>query len=80
MALERIADGLLDRFCQREIFGPLGMAHTAFNPPAAWRWRTFRRRQMTSPFATASFKEKFSKNASVLGGVAGHAGSIRHRL
>ena len=34
IALERIADETLDRFCQRELFGPLGMAHSAFNPPA----------------------------------------------
>lgn len=32
-ALERIAEEPLDRFCQREIFGPLGMIHTTFNPP-----------------------------------------------
>ena len=32
-ALERIAGESLDLFCQREIFGPLGMSHTAFNPP-----------------------------------------------
>jgi CubicO group peptidase (beta-lactamase class C family) len=36
-ALERIAEESLDRFCQREIFGPLGMMHTTFNPPPAWR-------------------------------------------
>jgi serine-type D-Ala-D-Ala carboxypeptidase len=30
-ALERIAEESLDRFCQREIFGPLGMSHTTFN-------------------------------------------------
>jgi len=28
VALERIADETLDRFCQRELFGPLGLAHT----------------------------------------------------
>ncbi len=33
IALERVADEGLDRFCQREIFGPLGMTHTAYNPP-----------------------------------------------
>jgi serine-type D-Ala-D-Ala carboxypeptidase len=40
-ALERIAQGqneeTLDRFCRREIFGPLGLAHTTFNPPADLR-------------------------------------------
>jgi serine-type D-Ala-D-Ala carboxypeptidase len=32
-ALERIAGESLDAFCQREIFGPLGMVSTTFNPP-----------------------------------------------
>ncbi len=74
VALERIADESLDRFCQREIFGPLGMMHTAYNPPAAWRATipptandlTFRKRIIQG--------EVQDENASVLGGVAGHAG------
>lgn len=33
VALERISEEPLDHFCQREIFGPLAMAHTTFNPP-----------------------------------------------
>jgi serine-type D-Ala-D-Ala carboxypeptidase len=74
IALERLADESLDRFCQREIFGPLGMAHTAFNPPAAWRGQIpptvddqiFRQRVIQG--------EVQDENASVLGGVAGHAG------
>jgi serine-type D-Ala-D-Ala carboxypeptidase len=73
-ALERIADELLDGFCQREIFGPLGMAHTTFNPPSFWRSsipptaddQTFRKRIIQG--------EVQDENASVLGGVAGHAG------
>jgi len=32
-ALERLAGEPLDLFCRREIFGPLGMIHTTFNPP-----------------------------------------------
>lgn len=74
VALERIADEPLDRFCQREVFGPMGMLHTAFNPPAAWRElipptaddKTFRHRVIQG--------EVQDENASVLGGVAGHAG------
>ncbi len=38
-ALERIAEESLDRFCQREVFGPLAMTHTTFNPPAEMRPR-----------------------------------------
>ena len=74
VALERVADEGLDRFCQREIFGPLGMTHTAYNPPVGWRAsipptaddRTFRKRIIQG--------EAQDENASVLGGVAGHAG------
>jgi CubicO group peptidase (beta-lactamase class C family) len=74
VALERIAGEPLDRFCQREIFGPLGILHTTFNPPAAWRSRTvptaddqtFRKRVIQG--------EVQDENASVMGGVAPHAG------
>jgi serine-type D-Ala-D-Ala carboxypeptidase len=37
-ALERIAGEPFDRFSQREIFGPLAMANTTFNPPAEKRF------------------------------------------
>ncbi|MGB8112654.1 MAG: serine hydrolase domain-containing protein [Candidatus Sulfotelmatobacter sp.] len=37
IALERLADESLDRFCQREIFSPLAMTNTTFNPPAEIR-------------------------------------------
>jgi serine-type D-Ala-D-Ala carboxypeptidase len=33
IALERLADESLDRFTQREIFAPLAMTNTTFNPP-----------------------------------------------
>jgi CubicO group peptidase (beta-lactamase class C family) len=38
-ALERIAGESLDLFCQREIFGPLEMYNTTFNPPKVSRNR-----------------------------------------
>ena len=74
VVLERLADESLDAFCQREIFGPLGMTQTTFKPTAALRDsipptaddRTFRRRIIQG--------EVQDENASVLGGVAGHAG------
>jgi serine-type D-Ala-D-Ala carboxypeptidase len=73
-ALERVAAETLDRFCQREVFGPLGMAHTTYNPPPEARAkipptqddRTFRKRIIQG--------EVQDENASVLGGVAGQAG------
>ncbi len=72
--LERIADESLDRFCQRELFGALGMVHTMFNPPIALRGLipptvedcVLRHRLIQG--------EVQDQNASVLGGVAGHAG------
>jgi serine-type D-Ala-D-Ala carboxypeptidase len=74
IALERLADESLAVFCQREIFGPLGMAHTTFNPATALKDsipptaddRSFRHRVIQG--------EVQDENASVLGGVAGHAG------
>jgi CubicO group peptidase (beta-lactamase class C family) len=74
IALERLADESLDRFCQREIFAPLTMTNTTFNPPAEIRKqipptcddRTFRNRIIQG--------EVQDENASVLGGVAAHAG------
>jgi serine-type D-Ala-D-Ala carboxypeptidase len=74
IVLERLADESLDIFCQREIFGPLGMTHTTFNPTQALKDcipptaddRTFRHRIIQG--------EVQDENASVLGGIAGHAG------
>ena len=98
VALERLADEPLDTFCQREIFGPLGMSHTTFNPPKAWKDQivptadesgrdecgtdTLVRQPLTSPAHSPASKfrdrvvqgEVQDENASVLGGVAGHAG------
>lgn len=72
--LGRIAGEPLDVFCNREIFHPLGMSDTRFNPPTEWKSRIpptvddqqFRRRVIQG--------EVHDENASVMGGVAGHAG------
>jgi CubicO group peptidase (beta-lactamase class C family) len=74
VALERLADESLDRFCQREIFSPLAMTNTTFNPPPDVRGKipptqddqTFRKRIIQG--------EVQDENASVLGGVAPQAG------
>src|SRR5208282_3770492 len=74
VALARLADESLDAFCQREIFGPLGMTHTTFHPAPALKDsipptdddRTFRHRIIQG--------EVQDENASVLGGIAGQAG------
>lgn len=74
VVLERLADETLDVFCQREVFGPLGMTHTTFRPAQALKQsipptaddRRFRHRIIQG--------EVQDENASLLGGVAGHAG------
>jgi len=74
VVLERLADESLDVFCQREIFGPLGMTHTTFNPAHALK-------DSIPPTADdSSFRHRIiqgevqDENASVLGGIAPHAG------
>ena len=74
LALEKLAGESLDSFCAREIFGPLAMTATGFCPPAS-------RRSEIPPTADArDFRARIiqgevnDENASVLGGVAGHAG------
>ena len=87
VALERIAGEALDRFSQREVFGPLAMTRTSFNPPAGLRGQIPPTADETSPAAITEDKSTRStfrkriiqgevqdENASVLGGVAGHAG------
>ena len=74
LALERLADASLDRFCQREVFGPLGMTRTTFNPPKAWRDVSVPTADDQSLRHRVIQGEVQDENASVLGGVAGHAG------
>jgi CubicO group peptidase (beta-lactamase class C family) len=86
VALERIAEESMDVFCQREIFGPLGMRNTTFNPPADLRWgiaptadeRTHAPEEGSKTRSTFRNRiiqgEVQDENAFVLGGVAGHAG------
>jgi CubicO group peptidase (beta-lactamase class C family) len=64
----------LDLFTRQEVFTPLGMTQTRFNPPPEWKPRippteddrTFRKRIIQGAVN--------DENASVMGGVAGHAG------
>jgi serine-type D-Ala-D-Ala carboxypeptidase len=74
VALERLADESLDTFCQREVFGPLGMSQTTFNPAKSFR------RKIAATADDRNFRHRViqgevqDENAYVLGGVAGHAG------
>jgi CubicO group peptidase (beta-lactamase class C family) len=104
IALERVAQDSLDAFCQREVFGPLGLANTTFSPPIAMRGKipptadetkaragpglgpgqaehsaaALFRLEAQQPRSTFRGRiiqgEVQDENASVLGGVAGHAG------
>jgi CubicO group peptidase (beta-lactamase class C family) len=82
-ALERLADETLDRFCQREVFAPLGMTSTTFNPPLDIRSQippTADERGSGSAKPGGGFRARIiqgevqDENASVLGGVAAQAG------
>ena len=72
--LEIIADESIDSFCRREIFDPLGMENTCFQPrsdlkrsiPPTENDRVFRHRILQG--------EVQDENCFVLGGVSGHAG------
>ena len=71
--IEMVAQEPLDRFCAREIFNPLGMTHTTFNPSKQWAQTCaatercpWRRRVMVGAV--------HDENAYAVGGVAGHAG------
>ncbi len=73
-ALAKLARAPLDVFAQREIFAPLSMSHSCFNPltdmksdiPPTEDDHTFRHRLIQG--------EVNDENASVMEGVAGHAG------
>jgi CubicO group peptidase (beta-lactamase class C family) len=72
--LARLANEPLDNFVRREVFTPLNMRHTQFNPPPGLKDAippteddcTFRHRIIQG--------EVNDENASVMGGIAGHAG------
>jgi CubicO group peptidase (beta-lactamase class C family) len=74
IALERIAGEDLNQFCQREIFRPLAMSNTTFSPPADLH------PQIPPTANDLNFRHRIiqgevqDENASILGGVAGHAG------
>ena len=80
LALEKITGEPLDQFCDREIFNKLKLAHTSFVPsptlkpliPPTEEDRTFRHRLIQG--------EVNDENASVLDGVAGHAGCFATSL
>jgi len=70
--VEQVSGKPLDRYCEKNIFVPLGMLQTRFLPPAAWQGK----------IAPTQYDEKnkmlrglvHDPTARRMGGVAGHAG------
>lgn len=73
-AIERLTGEPLDRYCQREIFVPLGLASLRFNPPKDLKPKIppTERQQPLRPYIIQG--EVNDENACVMGGVAAHAG------
>ena len=84
--LERLAGQRLDALAEAEIFAPLGLRNTCFNPPASWRGRIAAsetgnaHERGASGSSDVSWREQViwgevhDGNAHFLHGVAGHAG------
>jgi len=72
--IESASTQSLDAFCGREIFAPLGMNDTCFNPPREL-WERIAPTEQDQEFRKRLVRgEVHDENAWVMGGVAGHAG------
>jgi len=73
--VEKVSGKDLNSFAGENIFKPLGMKHTRFNPPASWRekcaatekWPLYKDHKL-------AWGEVHDENANAMGGIAGHAG------
>lgn len=73
-ALSRIAGMPLDEFALREIFTPLGMTRTCFNPPAETKLEIPPTEDEGSFLGRVMQGEVNDENANAMGGVGGQAG------
>jgi CubicO group peptidase (beta-lactamase class C family) len=72
--LVRVVDGRsLDRFAREEVFGPLGMMTTSYNPPEEWKARCAPTEMRGGKWIMG---EVHDPRSFALGGVAGHAGAF----
>ncbi|MGH9657735.1 MAG: serine hydrolase domain-containing protein [Bryobacteraceae bacterium] len=72
--IEQTAGQTLDAFCEKELFAPLGMKDTRFNPPREL-WDRIAPTEQDNEFRKRLIHgEVHDENAWVMGGVAGHAG------
>lgn len=76
--IRRVDGRRLDEFCLEEVFEPLGMAHTMFNPTGAFAASaaatTRAEGRADVPDGTMLVGRVHDNNAAVMGGVSGHAG------
>ncbi len=79
-ALERIAEESLDRFCQREIFGPLAMTSTTFNPPTAMQAKIPPTADERQCGADTLVREKPTANATLSAGSSHARSTFRQRI
>jgi beta-N-acetylhexosaminidase len=72
--IERLTGELLDEFARKNIFAPLGMNSSMFNPPRTLRAKTAPTQNDTAYRKRMLRGEVDDENAWAMGGVAGHAG------
>ena len=80
--VHRISGLALDEFAAKYVFGPLGMRHTRFLPPAAWGPRSAPTEEIDLPEGAKPGSgrgrvlrdEVHDPTARIMGGVAGNAG------
>ncbi|MFQ5778711.1 MAG: glycoside hydrolase family 3 N-terminal domain-containing protein, partial [Terriglobia bacterium] len=72
--LERASGKPLDEFVRQNLFEPLGLRNTRYNPPAAWRDRIAPTEDDREFRGRLVHGEVHDENAWVMGGVAPHAG------
>ena len=71
LLVESVSGTSLDRFAEREVFGPLGMTETRFRPPARLKRRIAPAGIWRGEPVPGDVNDQ---NAAAFGGVAGHAG------
>lgn len=72
--IEAVTKKTLDKFCNEEIFIPLGMKDTYYNPPSENKYRIAPTEVDTYWRNRLIWGEVHDENSAILGGVAGHAG------
>ncbi len=72
--IEKVTKKSLDKFCADEIFLPLGMTETFFNPPKEFKNRCAPTENDTYWRKRLLIGEVHDEASAMLGGVAGHAG------